>query len=206
MFSKKNKSVIDKVQLFLIISIKLFMTGLKLIVPLTKYVYHKFQHNQFYLLNSKNADKLIDYILKLMNYLDTKLNNNEDIIDKISQHDYIKSEEQMEQIYKDFTNYAGELFDPSKVMDKYISKDDSIKKGMVEFFINRMSREDKSSYEKNPKYNMYYSGRSKNPTPRSTTPKPNTSRNSHLFDRRGNSTSGSETSSVSGYKSCASYA
>ncbi|RLV93360.1 hypothetical protein JA1_002507 [Spathaspora sp. JA1] len=201
LYSKENKSIIDKIQLLLIISIKLYMTGLKLIIPLTKYIYHKFQNNQFYLFNSKNADKLFDSLLKLMNYLDEKLSSNEDIIDKISRHDYVKSEEQMEEIYQDFTTYAGELLNPNKVMDKF--KDDPIRATMVEYFVNRLNREEKSSYSENPKYNIYYSGKS-NYSPRSATPRATTPRTPRNFNALGQSRSGSESSSISGYRSCVS--
>ena len=56
-------------------------------------------------------ERLIDLVLTFMNYLDAKLTNNEDIIDKMYKQDYVKAEE----VYNDFTSYTTDFFKPSSI-------------------------------------------------------------------------------------------
>ncbi|KAL6450938.1 hypothetical protein SBY92_001187 [Candida maltosa Xu316] len=155
-----HASPLDKIQIFIIISVKLFITGIKLFVPITKYLIHKFQNNQLFIFNMKNVEKFIDLVLRFMNYLDSKLNNNEEVIDKIYQHDYVKTEENLEQLYQDLTSYTTDLFKPSNIKNLLISKDDHIKGNVYDYVVGNITRKDKSTYVEDPKNAKFYSNKS----------------------------------------------
>ena len=111
LYHSKNVSPLDKLQVFVIISIKLVFTGLKLFIPITKYLIYKFKRKSIVYIQQKNMERLIDLVLTFMNYLDAKLTNNEDIIDKMYKQDYVKAEE----VYNDFTSYTTDFFKPSSI-------------------------------------------------------------------------------------------
>ncbi|KAI5954321.1 hypothetical protein KGF54_002096 [Candida jiufengensis] len=158
-----NMSTLDKIQMFIIVSIKLFMTGIKLFIPITKYMIYKFQKNDFFIFNSKNCNKFIDFILKFMNYIDLKLNSNEQIIDKISNHDYIQTEEHFEEMINDFTIRTKQMFKPTYIKDRLISKDDYFKRGLYDYLISSSGYSNSNfdttsskNYENDPRYAIYY--------------------------------------------------
>lgn len=158
-----NISTVDKVQIFVIISVKLFMTGVKLFIPITKYLLHKFQNNELFIFNLKNLNRLIDSVLKFMSYLDVKLNSNEDFIEKVAQHDYIKAEQDFEDLYQDFTNRTRDYLKPSAIKDRFLAKDDHLKRGVYDYLIGNASESlslREKNYQDDPQYAMYYSGSS----------------------------------------------
>lgn len=165
----KNATTLDKIQAFLIISIKLTIVGVKLFIPICKYLYHKFRNNQLYFFNNNNLSSLWDYILKFMSYLEAKLDTHGVVIEKISQHDYHQSEAQLDKLYQEFTTYTSELINPKKLLDKFIPKDDQLTRSLFEYFLNNLSRKDKDSYVQDPKYSMYFSNKQSSMKRSSTT-------------------------------------
>ncbi|KAK6463947.1 hypothetical protein DFJ63DRAFT_333543 [Scheffersomyces coipomensis] len=83
---------LDKVQTFLLISVKIFITSLKLFIPISQYLYYKFKNNQLYIFNNHNLIILFNKMLKCMDYIETKLNMNDELIDKIYNQEYIEKE------------------------------------------------------------------------------------------------------------------
>ncbi|KAI5962426.1 uncharacterized protein KGF55_003502 [Candida pseudojiufengensis] len=166
LYYNSNMSTIDKFQMFIIVSIKLFITGIKLFIPITKYIIYKFQKNDLFIFNSKNLNKFIDFILKFMNFLDLKLNSNEKILNKISNHDYIQTEENFEELVNDFTLRTKNMFKPNFIKDKFISKDDLLKRNLYDYFISNSgfnfdtttenTINSSKNYENDPKYSIYY--------------------------------------------------
>lgn len=155
LYHSKNVSPLDKLQVFVIISIKLVFTGLKLFIPITKYLIYKFKENQLYIFNKKNMERLIDLVLTFMNYLDAKLTNNEDIIDKMYKQDYVKAEE----VYNDFTSYTTDFFKPSSIKKMLISEDDHVAGNVYDFIVGRITSKDKKRYAEDPRYAKFYSSR-----------------------------------------------
>ena len=66
LYYNENISTIDKVQIFIIISVKLFITGIKLFIPITRYLVYKFQQNQMYIFNAKNMNKFFNFLTRLL--------------------------------------------------------------------------------------------------------------------------------------------
>ncbi|CAK9437097.1 uncharacterized protein LODBEIA_P15280 [Lodderomyces beijingensis] len=150
-------STIDKIQIFIIISVKLLMTGIKLFVPITKYIIYKFQNNELFIINSKNVNRFIDFVLRFMSYLDMKLNSNEDFIERVSQHDYVKAEENLEEFYNDFTSRTRNYLKPSAIKNRLLAKDDFFTRGVYDYMIGTTPRE--KNYRDDPEYAMYYSNK-----------------------------------------------
>lgn len=67
--------VIDKIQLFVLIWIKLAFIGLKLMIPISYVIYRKFVENQLFLFNNKNFNKLLLVCIRCMRKLEHKLND-----------------------------------------------------------------------------------------------------------------------------------
>ncbi|RCK63103.1 hypothetical protein Cantr_09686 [Candida viswanathii] len=155
LYHSKNVSPLDKLQVFVIISVKLVFTGLKLFIPITKYLIHKFRENQLFIFNKKNVERLVDLVLTFMNYLDSKLTNNEDIIDKMYKQDYVKAEE----VYQDFTTYTANLFKPSNIKGMLISENDHVAGNVYDFVVGRITSKNKNSYVEDPQYAKFYSRR-----------------------------------------------
>lgn len=155
LYNTENVSPLDKLQVFVIISIKLVFAGLKLFIPITKYLIHKFKENQMFIFNRKNMERLIDLVLTFMNYLDSKLTNNEEIIDKMYNHDYVKAEE----VYQDFTSYATNFFKPSSIKSMLISENDHVASNVYDFVVGRITRKNNNVYADDPQYAKFYSGK-----------------------------------------------
>ncbi|KAI5969646.1 hypothetical protein CANMA_001309 [Candida margitis] len=170
LYYNENISTIDKVQIFIIISVKLFITGVKLFIPITKYLIYKFQQNQMFIFNAKNMNKFFNFMVKFMNYLDLKLNDNEELIDQLSRQDYLKTEENIEEMYNEFTSRTKSYFKPSYFKDRFIAKDDFVKRGMYDLVLGNALGDDDNDesrrgrmvkrYEDDPNYAMYFTGKS----------------------------------------------
>ncbi|KAK6455509.1 uncharacterized protein RJT20DRAFT_135509 [Scheffersomyces xylosifermentans] len=159
-----SASAIDKFQEFLIIWIKLFITSLKLMIPLTKYIYHKFKNNEFYILNNKNMNNIFDTMLRSMNYLEKKLNNNEEMIDKIyrqeGSHDNAYNEN-FDNIYKEISENVSNYFNEQIMNAIGGGEHDKSLKGMtVQYVLSRYlpghNQKNKNDFS-DPKYNIYFS-------------------------------------------------
>lgn len=83
----ENQILMDKIQDFLIISIKFIVVCLKLSIPLMKYLYIKFANNELVLFNEKNLNKFFNFILKLMKIMEKNLKKNDDLINKYYQNE-----------------------------------------------------------------------------------------------------------------------
>ncbi|KAI5948883.1 hypothetical protein KGF57_005076 [Candida theae] len=174
LYYNENISTIDKIQIFIIISVKLFITGIKLFIPITKYFIHKFQQNQMYIFNAKNMNKFFNFLIKFMNYLDLKLNDNEQLIDQLSKQDYVKTEENIEEMFNEFNERTKSYFKPKYLKEKFIAKDDHVKRSVYDMVVkNFLSEGDEEEgddddyegkvvrhYQEDPNYAMYFTGRS----------------------------------------------
>lgn len=164
LYYNENISTIDKVQIFIIISVKLFITGIKLFIPITKYLIHKFQQNQMYIFNAKNMNKFFNFLIKFMNYLDVKLNDNEQLIDQLAKQDYVKTEENIEEMFNGFNERTKQYFKPKYLKEKFIAKDDYVKRGMFDMVMRNMLSEEEEEeeakaikgYQEDPNYAMYF--------------------------------------------------
>ena len=175
LYYNENISTIDKVQIFIIISVKLFITGIKLFIPITRYLVYKFQQNQMYRFNAKNMNKFFNFLIKFMNYLDLKLNDNQQLINQLSKQDYVKTEENIEEMFNDFNKRTKLYFKPKYFKDKFIAKDDYVKRGMFDLVMKNVvsdgeeeedeevevaARKMVKNYEQDPNYAMYFTGKS----------------------------------------------
>lgn len=85
---KDSELALDKLQSFLIISIKLLVAGVKLIIPVCKYLYIKFQNNQMFFFNRKNMARIFNIMMWFMRGLESKLQDNGEFIDRVYNHEF----------------------------------------------------------------------------------------------------------------------
>lgn len=140
--------MIDKIEILMILSIKLFFLSIKFSIPLAYLLYDKFVNNTIFLFNNKNFDKLIDMNIKLMTYLESKLNNNDYL--NVFKYGSKPDQEEYAKFYQDFTND----FDSDN--NKMLSK--------MKIWIplmNKLFNDDKATkkpdYQRDPKYAKYFS-------------------------------------------------
>lgn len=140
--------MIDKIEILMILSIKLFFLSIKFSIPLAYLLYDKFVNNTIFLFNNKNFDKLIDMNIRLMTYLESKLNNNDYL--NIFKYGSKPDQEEYAKFYQDFTN------DLDSDNNKMLSK--------MKIWIPLMSKifnDDKSTkkpdYQRDPKYAKFFS-------------------------------------------------
>ncbi|EAZ62881.2 predicted protein [Scheffersomyces stipitis CBS 6054] len=158
----KQESTIDKLQAFLIISIKLFITGFKLSIPFTKYIYQKFKNNELFVINYKNVNKFFDLLLQFMNYLDGRLNRSEDVIEKLYQQkgdNYYNDNFDIiyQEISQNVSNYMNEQM--KKVM-RSVDEDKSMKGIVARYLVAKYLpiRDQKTHMDmSDPKYSIYFS-------------------------------------------------
>lgn len=139
--------MIDKFEILLILSIKLFFLAIKFSIPLAYLIYDKFVNNSIFLFNNRNFDKLIDANIKLMTYLEAKLNNN-----YLNNFKYGSKpdEKELERFYNDLTNDFNT--DDNKMFSK-------VKVWLP--LVNKMFNDDKSTkkpnYARDPRYAKFFS-------------------------------------------------
>lgn len=62
----KDTPLVDKIQILMILLIRLAFTGLKLFIPLCTAVYTKFKNNDLMVLNNRNFNRLLNTIIQMM--------------------------------------------------------------------------------------------------------------------------------------------
>lgn len=157
----KQELTIDKLQAFLIILIKLFITGFKLSIPFTKYIYQKFKNNELFVINYKNVNKFFDLLLQFMNYLDGRLNRSEDVIEKLYQQkgdNYYNDNFDIiyQEISQNVSNYMNEQM--KKVM-RSVDEDKSMKGIVARYLVAKYLpiRDQKTHMDmSDPKYSIYF--------------------------------------------------
>lgn len=111
--------VIDKIQLFVLILIKLMFIGIKLMIPISYLLYTKFVENQLFLFNNKNFNKLLLVCIKVMRTLEHKLND-----EKIQPYQYgydrtqalekdikfSQAQQNLDELYDEMTLHASSFF------------------------------------------------------------------------------------------------
>lgn len=151
----ENDLLIDKLQLCIIISIKLLFMGLKLTIPLSKILYQRFINNQIFIVNSKNANKFLSFIIKIMRSLESHLND-----DKIvsNQYGYAKgtheNQLQLNQLYDEMTSSDG--YFTQQLGNQ--STDSSWRKAMAEYILLKYMGKDSTTDKKSdPRYSKFFS-------------------------------------------------
>ncbi|CUM46163.1 uncharacterized protein AC631_05560 [Debaryomyces fabryi] len=151
----ENDILIDKLQLCVIISIKLLFVGLKLTIPLGKLLYQKFIDDQLFIVNNKNANKFLSFIIKTMRSLESHLNNN-----KVTSYKYGyekgtgENQLQLNQLYDEMTSSNGYI----TLQLKNRSTDSSWRKAMAEYiFLKYVDGESTIDKKSDPRYSKFFS-------------------------------------------------
>lgn len=154
------KDALDKFQLFMIISIKLFVVGLRVAIPLSQYVYRKFQRNELYLFNKKNTKSLFDLSLKMMEGVVSKLEDHEDVINRVGNIQRRENTEgnftKLDSIYDEYSKKASKMISEQFNSRILGGNTPTWKRSVIEFVLQRPVRE--VEYETDPKFSKYYSG------------------------------------------------
>lgn len=150
-----NDLLIDKLQLCIIISIKLLFMGLKLTIPLSRILYQRFINNQMFIVNSKNANKFMSFVIKIMRSLESHLND-----DKLvsNQYGYEKgtheNQLQLNQLYDEMTSSNGYF----TLQPGNQSTDSSWRKAMAEYILLKyMGRDSTTDKKSDPRYSKFFS-------------------------------------------------
>lgn len=148
--------LIDKLQMCIIISIKLLFTGIKLTIPLSKLLYQKFKSNEMFIVNNRNANKFLSFIIRLMRSLESQLNN-----DKLVNYRYgyengtPEDQLQLNQLYDELTSNNGLI----RLQFGNQSNDSSSwKKAMMEHILLKyINGETTTNKKSDPKYSKFFS-------------------------------------------------
>lgn len=79
----QESKFIDKLELLVIVLIRLGFLSMRYLIPLSTHFYHKFCGNEVLLFNSRNFNRLMLYVISLMETLEEKLND-----DKLQLYQY----------------------------------------------------------------------------------------------------------------------
>lgn len=174
----KNDSdlLIDKLQACAIISTKLLFVGFKLTIPLSKILYQKFINNQIFIVNSKNANKFLSFLIRIMRSLESQLNN-----DKLTRYQYEYEKGTRESLLQ-----IDELYDDTTSSNDFISlqlgnqsTDSSWRKAMTEYILFKYMGGDATTDKKSdPRFSKFFSHPSGSPV---------SSSSSYLFNSNSNS-------------------
>lgn len=154
--------LIDKLQVCIIISVKLLFTGIKLTIPLSKVLYNRFINNQLYLVNNRNIKKVLSWITRLMQALESQLNN-----DRLAslQYGYEKDKtaaanselhELCDEVALGTNNFLSQQFSTNKM-------DNTWKRAMMEYMFTKYISSS-SPKKTDPKYSKFYSHPSASPS------------------------------------------
>lgn len=184
--SREPELALDKLQSFLIISIKLLIIGFKLIIPASKYIYIRFQNNQMYFFNKKNMNKIFDLIMWFMRSLEAKFEDNEEFIDRVYNHEFSIEDPELNEaeltVIGSFTKFqqdskkhldilVRQVSDKATSMiDKHIQKslaaesNNSWKRAALEYaWTNYLhTGKENHNYMEDPRYSIYFSNRNTN--------------------------------------------
>ncbi|ODV77983.1 uncharacterized protein CANTADRAFT_7453 [Suhomyces tanzawaensis NRRL Y-17324] len=162
---------LDKLQTFLILSIKLSITSMKLAIPVAQYLYQKYINNQIYLVNNKNAHSLADFVLKMMKGLESQLSHKEEWISRTYSKESPKPEqvgknqqeegldEKLDSFYEDFTMGATNAL-RQQLLNGVGGNDESWRRAATEYVLNKcLAGSGKKEDYSNAKYGIYYSSR-----------------------------------------------
>lgn len=67
--------LIDKIESLMVILVRLSFIGMKFVIPLTTLAYHKFKNNDMMIFNNKNFNRLLSFLIKFMEALESKLSS-----------------------------------------------------------------------------------------------------------------------------------
>lgn len=70
---KSNDSMIDKIELIILLSVRLGFIGLKFFIPITQLIYTKFKNNEMVVFNNNNLSRLLGVAIHMMESLEEKL-------------------------------------------------------------------------------------------------------------------------------------
>lgn len=73
--SSSSSLVIDKMEMLVIVSVRLAFVGVKFLIPLVTLLYLKFKNNEVMLLNNKNFSRLLSFVIRFMESLEDRLNS-----------------------------------------------------------------------------------------------------------------------------------
>ena len=183
---RERELALDKLQSFLIISVKLLIIGFKLIIPASKYIYIRFHNNKMYLFNKKNTNKIFDLIMWFMRSLEAKFQDNEEFIDRVYNHEFSIEDPELNEAeltaigtFTKFQQDSKKHLDillrqvsdkASSMVDKHIQKslatesNNSWKRAALEYaWTNYLhTGKENHNYMEDPRYSIYFSNRNMN--------------------------------------------
>lgn len=145
--AQKNPSqlLIDKIESLMIILVRLSFIGMKFIIPLITLAYHKFKNNDVFVFNNKNFNRLLSFLIRFMETLESKLAN-----DKFNAYRYGSDRHKEE---------APELELPTPEVFDNTSWSKTIIKLGLEHLFGIGSKDQPTDYTADPKYSLYFSQR-----------------------------------------------
>lgn len=90
---------LDKCEQVTILTIKIFFVMLKLSIPMAKYFYTKFLANEYFLFNYDNFNRFVQFMINLLNSLESELQTNEKVAQFQRSMDNLNEQEQRRMFY-----------------------------------------------------------------------------------------------------------
>ncbi|CAH2354110.1 hypothetical protein CLIB1423_14S02256 [[Candida] railenensis] len=175
---------LDKIQALAILSVRLTFAGIKLAIPISIRLYHKFTENDLYMINKKNFNSLLGFLIKLLKVVEEKVNGDTISVYQYGHQNSTSPESTSDQsnispkgdpfdeLYDEMANSASQFFSNqlNDATEEAIQKNDSSTwQGMaINYILNQyISSRDPNSvavrrrsgkiHYKDPKYSKYYS-------------------------------------------------
>lgn len=175
---------LDKIQALAILLVRLTFAGIKLAIPVSIRLYHKFTENDLYMINKKNFNSLLGFLIKLLKVVEEKVNGdtisvyqyghqNSNSLESTSDPSNISPKgDPFNELYDEVANNASQFFSSqlNDATEEVIQKNDSSTwQGMaINYILSQyISSKDPNAvavrrrsgkiHYKDPKYSKYYS-------------------------------------------------
>lgn len=168
---------IDKVQALAILLIRLSFTAIKLGIPISLWLYRKYTANELYMINKKNFNKLLGFLIKLLKSLDGKINSDpfssyqygHGPSTKLPEQEQQQNDQNFDELYNEMTNNATEFLN-TKLNSQGVSNTTTwqglaanyllsryIPQLLNESTVARRRRHENVIRKNDPKYSQYFS-------------------------------------------------
>lgn len=161
--------MIDKLELLMVVSVRLAFLGMKFLIPISTLLYLKFKNNEVLLFNSKNFNRLLSFVIGFMERLEESLHS-----DKLQTFQYGKLQEKElpgeysedretskgEALNDELRRYIDEWGEDNNTEKQTSSWTRSLTRMAIGKFFGSYEVQD---YTADPRYSHYFSGKSQLP-------------------------------------------
>lgn len=178
--------LMDKIEILLVISIRLTFLLIKFSIPLLHLLIDKFFNNEIYVVNSRNFNLFLSVLIRLMEFFETKLSDkNLDVYKYGSQageddNEYLqKTNDDLSELYNEMTENAASFLN-DQIGDRDVGEKATWKASLAELVLRKYLGKSpaRKDFHKDARYTQYFSQKLQSPEnePMSTYTTPPTTR------------------------------